>query len=74
MRHRIWVVVAGLIVSGFVVSRPFGSVLVAQGETFSATATVKTAGGTSATAPVVVDALKKGGTAAVMLTNVRVKN
>ena len=76
MRGRIWVLVAGIIVSGLVIRSPLSSVLVAQGETFSATATVKTAGGTQATAPVtvvvtrpttdaerakVVDALKKGG-------------
>ena len=81
MRHRIWVVVAGIILSGLVVRSPLGSVLIAQGETFSATASVKTAGGTQVTAPVlvvvtrpttdaerakVVDALKKGGTAAVV--------
>jgi hypothetical protein len=81
MRHRVWVLVAGIVISGLVVKSPFGSVVLAQSETFSATATVKTVGGVEATAPVVVvvtrptteaeratvvDALKKGGTAGVV--------
>jgi len=80
MRHRTWCFVAGIIVTGFVVTSSYGSLLAAQSETFTATATVTTVGGTQVTAPVVVvvtrptsdaerttvvDALKKGGTAGV---------
>ncbi len=76
--HVLWsAVVVGLLVGG----GPFASPVVAQGETFVATASLKTPGGVSATAPVtvvvsrptseaerttIVDALKKSGTAGVV--------